>query len=165
MHTSQAPCQETGYPIVDIADDALIKFDSASDSDDDPLPYAPYADWEMVPSPLGSIHAYYDIEGHTKHFTSLCELLHMVHVLETMDGRVIYMFVDVSYPLSAATLKRMLKNGLEVPKLLVGRDLTMAEQLVSFIKASLLNAQSTVCSMVFHVGVSPHNKWFSVHHG
>nr|GFB50777.1 hypothetical protein [Tanacetum cinerariifolium] len=51
---------------------------AASDSDDDPLPYAPYADWEMVPSPLGSIHAYYDIEGHTKHFTSLCELLHMV---------------------------------------------------------------------------------------
>nr|GFD10696.1 hypothetical protein [Tanacetum cinerariifolium] len=47
---------------------------------------------------------------------------------------------DVSYPLSAATLKRMLKHGLEVPKLLVGGDLTMAEQLVSFIKAALLNA-------------------------
>nr|GEW90467.1 hypothetical protein [Tanacetum cinerariifolium] len=65
-------------PIVDIADDALIKFDSASDSDDDPLPYAPYADWEMVPSLLGSIHAHYDMEGHTKHFTSLRELLHML---------------------------------------------------------------------------------------
>nr|GEX85934.1 hypothetical protein [Tanacetum cinerariifolium] len=164
--------------IVDIADDALIKFDSASD----------------IPSPLGSIHAYYDMEGHTKHFTSLRELLHMVekndlrkllaavdnlyqreepdtlalllwgdlhvlfqslddedahdfwrnqdswrirswhlyprtqvHVLETVDGRVIYMFVDVSYPLSAATLQRMLKHGLEVLKLLVGGDLTMAE--------------------------------------
>nr|GEU67777.1 retrovirus-related Pol polyprotein from transposon TNT 1-94 [Tanacetum cinerariifolium] len=187
-------------PIVDIADDALIKFDSASDSDsdDDPLPYAPYAGWEMVPSPLGSIHAYYDTEGHTKHFTSLRELLHMVekndlwkllgavdnhyqreepdtfalllwgdlhvlfqslndedahdfwrnqdswrirslrlypraqvHVLETVDGRVIYMFVDVSYPLSAATLQRMLKHRLEVPKLLVGGDLTMAEQLTN----------------------------------
>nr|GEU97619.1 copia protein [Tanacetum cinerariifolium] len=63
-----------------------------------------------------------------------------VHVLETMDGRVIYMFVDVSYPLSAATLQRMLKHGLEVPKLLVGKDLTMAKQLVSFIKAALLTA-------------------------
>nr|GEZ17517.1 xylulose kinase-1 [Tanacetum cinerariifolium] len=131
-------------PIVDIADDALIKFDSASDSDDDPLPYAPYAGWEMVPSPLGSVHAYYDIEGHTKHFTSLHEILHMVekndlrrllgavdnlyrreepdtfallfwrlypraqvYVLETVDGRVIYMFVDVSYPLSAATLQQL----------------------------------------------------------
>nr|GEY07110.1 retrovirus-related Pol polyprotein from transposon TNT 1-94 [Tanacetum cinerariifolium] len=148
-------------PIVDIADDALIKFDSAKDSDDNPLPYAPYAGWEMVPSPLGFIHAYYDMEGHTKHFTSLRELLHMakkndlqrllgarnqdgwrirswrlypraqVHVLETVDGRVIYMFVDVSYPLSAATLQRMLKHGLEVPKLLVGGDLTMAKQFVT----------------------------------
>nr|GEV20172.1 hypothetical protein [Tanacetum cinerariifolium] len=182
--------------IVDVADNALIKFDSASESDDDPSPYAPYADWEMVPTPLGSIHAYYDMEEHTKHFTSLHKLLHMVekndlrqllgdvdkfyqrhkpdtfalilwgdlrvlfqslsdedahalwcdqeswrirswhlyprpyvHVLETVDGWVIYMFVDVSYPLSAATLKRMLKHGLEVPKLLVGGDLTMAEQL------------------------------------
>nr|GEW56426.1 ribonuclease H-like domain, reverse transcriptase, RNA-dependent DNA polymerase [Tanacetum cinerariifolium] len=67
-----------------------------------------------------------------------------VHVLKTVDGRVIYMFVDVSYPLSAATLKRMLKHGLEVPKLLVGGDLTMAEHLVSFIKAALLNVQSAV---------------------
>nr|GFA97666.1 JmjC domain-containing protein [Tanacetum cinerariifolium] len=64
--------------IVDIADAALIKFDSASDSDDDPLPYALYAGWGMVPSPLGFIHAYYDMEGHTKHFTSLHELLHIV---------------------------------------------------------------------------------------
>nr|GEU98644.1 retrovirus-related Pol polyprotein from transposon TNT 1-94 [Tanacetum cinerariifolium] len=150
-------------PIVNIDDDALIKFDSASD--DDPLPYAPYVGWEMVPSLLGSIHAYYDMEGHTKHFTSLRELLHMVekndlwkllgvvddlshreepdtfallfwgdfdvHVLETMDGWVIYMFVDVSYPLSAATLTRMLKHGLEVPKLLVGEDLTIVKQLVT----------------------------------
>nr|GFA45509.1 hypothetical protein [Tanacetum cinerariifolium] len=146
-------------PIVDVDDDALIMFDSASESNDDPLPYTPYAGWEMVPIPLGSIHAYYDMEEHTKHFTSLHELLQMVekndlrkllgsladedahafwrnqdswhirswrlypraqvHVLETVDGRVIYMFFDVFYPLSAATLKRMLKHGLEVPKLLL----------------------------------------------
>nr|GEX86654.1 retrotransposon protein, putative, unclassified [Tanacetum cinerariifolium] len=65
-------------PIVDIADDALIKFDSDSGSDDDPLPYTSYVGWEMVPSPLGSIQAYYDMVGHTKHFTSLHELLHLV---------------------------------------------------------------------------------------
>nr|GEY74689.1 membrane trafficking VPS53 family protein [Tanacetum cinerariifolium] len=130
-------------PIVDVADDALIKFDSASESDDDPSPYAPYASWEMVPTPFGSIHTYYDMEEHTKHFTSLRELLHMVEkndlrrllgdvdnfLLDTVDGRVIYMFVDVSYPLSEATLKRMPQHGLEVPKLLVRGDLTMAEQL------------------------------------
>nr|GEV12458.1 hypothetical protein [Tanacetum cinerariifolium] len=128
---------------------------------------------ESTPSSLCSrrfIHDYYDMEEHIKHFTSLRELLHMVEkndlrkllgrlaysqlafissysgscVLETVDGRVIYMFFDVSYPLSEATLKRMLKHGLEVPKLLVGGDLTMAEHLVSFIKAALLNAQSGV---------------------
>nr|GFA78203.1 hypothetical protein [Tanacetum cinerariifolium] len=153
--------------------------EDASESDGDPSPYAPYAGWEMVPTPLGSIHAYYDMEEHTKYFTSLRELLHMVekndirkflgdvdnfyqrqepetfalilwggfahphahvHVLETVDGRVIYMFVDVSYPLSPATMERMLRHGLEVPKLLVGGDLTMAEQFVCFIKADLLNA-------------------------
>nr|GEZ87592.1 uncharacterized mitochondrial protein AtMg00810-like [Tanacetum cinerariifolium] len=65
-------------PIVDVADVNLIKFDSARESDGDPSPYAPYAGWEMVPTPFGSIHAYYDIEEHTKHFTSFRELLHMV---------------------------------------------------------------------------------------
>nr|GEW27044.1 aminoacyl-tRNA synthetase, class 1a, anticodon-binding [Tanacetum cinerariifolium] len=124
-------------PIVDVADAAMIKFDSDSDSDDDPLPYAPYAGWEMVPSPLGSVHAYHNMAGHTKHFTTLHEILHMVertdlqrllsavdalyqsedpdtfalllwrlypraqvYVLEMVGGRVIHMFVDVSYPLS-----------------------------------------------------------------
>nr|GEZ14038.1 copia protein [Tanacetum cinerariifolium] len=100
-------------PIVDITGAALIKFDSDSGSDDDPLLW----------------HLYHRAQ---------------VHILETVDGRVIYMFVDVSYPLSAATLERMLKHGLEVPKLLVGGDLTMVEQLISFIKAALLNAQSAV---------------------
>nr|GEW36855.1 uncharacterized mitochondrial protein AtMg00810-like [Tanacetum cinerariifolium] len=154
-------------PIVDMADALMIKFDS--DSDDDPLPYAPYAGWEMVPSPLGSVHAYSNMARHTKHFTTLRELLHMslddedaldfwrnqdnwrihswrlypraqVHVLKIVDGRVIHMFVDVFYPLIVATLERMLKHGLEVLKLLVGGDLTMAEQLIAFIKAALLNA-------------------------
>nr|GEX25079.1 hypothetical protein [Tanacetum cinerariifolium] len=184
---------------------------TANESDGDPSAYAPYAGWEIFPTPFSSIHAYYDMEEHTKHFTSLRKLLHMVekndlrrllgdvdkfyqkqepetfglilcgdlrvlfqsladedahafwrnqeswcirswclypyaqvHVLETVDGQVIYIFVDVSYPLSKATLKRMLKHGLEAPKLLVGGDLTMAEQLVSFIKAAILNAQSAV---------------------
>nr|GFC83848.1 hypothetical protein [Tanacetum cinerariifolium] len=58
-----------------MADGAMIKFDSDSDSDDDPLPYAPYASKEIVPSPLGSVHAYHDMAGHTKHFTTLRELL------------------------------------------------------------------------------------------
>nr|GEY61610.1 hypothetical protein [Tanacetum cinerariifolium] len=146
-------------PIVNVADDALIRFDSASDSDDDPLPYAPYAGWEMVPFPLGSIHAYYGMKGHTKHFTSLRELLHMVekndlwklmgavnnlYQREEPDTFALLLWGDL-YELFQSlddedahdfwrnqdtTLQRMLKHGLEVPKLLVGGDLTMAEQLV-----------------------------------
>nr|GEW15071.1 hypothetical protein [Tanacetum cinerariifolium] len=163
-------------PIVDVADVDLIKFDSASESDGDPSPYAPYAGWEMVPTPFGSIHAYYDMEEHTKHFTSLRELLHMV---EKNDLRKLLGDVDKFYQRQEpetfglilwedlrelfqsladedghtfwrdqesckATLERMLKHGLEVPKLLVGGDLTVAEQLVRFIKADLLNAQSAI---------------------
>nr|GEU98431.1 hypothetical protein [Tanacetum cinerariifolium] len=67
-------------PIVDVADATKIKFDI--DSDDDPLPYAPYASWEMVPSLLGSIHAYHNMARHTKHFTTLREILHMVERID-----------------------------------------------------------------------------------
>nr|GEW54763.1 hypothetical protein [Tanacetum cinerariifolium] len=79
-------------PIVDVADAAMLKFDSDSDSDsdDDPLPYAPYAGWEMVPSPLGFVHAYHNMAGHTKHFTTLREILHMgdLHVLfQSLDDK------------------------------------------------------------------------------
>nr|GEV14276.1 hypothetical protein [Tanacetum cinerariifolium] len=114
-------------PIVDVANDALIKFDNASESDDDASPYAPYAGWEMVPTPFGSIHSYYDMEEHTKHITFLRELLHMVEKndLKRLLGKLAYS------PLAEATLERMLRHGLEVPKLLVGGDLTMAEQLVT----------------------------------
>nr|GFB71752.1 hypothetical protein [Tanacetum cinerariifolium] len=79
-------------PIVDMADAAMIKFDS--DSDDDPLPYVPYAGWEMVPSPLGSVHAYRDMKGHTKHFTTLRELLHM---MEKTDLQKLLGVVDELY--------------------------------------------------------------------
>nr|GFB68951.1 hypothetical protein [Tanacetum cinerariifolium] len=101
---------------------------------------------------LGSVHAYHDMAGHTKHFTTLRKLLYMVektdlqkllgavdeiyqkeepdtfalllwrlypraqvYVLETVDGRIIHMFVDVSYPLTGATLERMLKHRYVVP--------------------------------------------------
>nr|GEY50302.1 JmjC domain-containing protein [Tanacetum cinerariifolium] len=154
-------------PIVDMADAAMIKFDSDSDSDDDPLPYAPYAGWEMVPSPLGSVHAYHNMAGHTKHFTTLCENLHMVErtdlqrLLGAMDAlyqseepnmfalllwgdlHVLFQSLDDADALHFwRTLECMMKHGLEVSKLLVGGDLTMAEQLIGFIKAALLNAKS-----------------------
>ncbi|GKB15151.1 hypothetical protein Tco_0849074, partial [Tanacetum coccineum] len=53
-----------------------------------------------------------------------------VHVLETVSGEVLYMFADVSYPLSVTLMKRMLKYKLEIDKDVVGNDLTTAEQLI-----------------------------------
>ncbi|GJS50206.1 hypothetical protein Tco_0600327 [Tanacetum coccineum] len=64
-----------------------------------------------------------------------------VHVLETVSGEVLYMFADVSYPLSVKLMERMLKHKLEIAKDVVGNDMTTAEQLVWFIKNQLAAAQ------------------------
>nr|GEY46283.1 putative ribonuclease H-like domain-containing protein [Tanacetum cinerariifolium] len=152
-------------PIVDVADAAMIKFDSDSDSDDDPLPYASllgavdtlYQSEEPDMFALllwGDLHVLFQSldDADALHFWRNQDSWRIhnwrlypqaqVHVLEMVDGRVIHMFVDVSYPLSVGTLEHMLKHGLEVSKLLVGGDLTMAEQLIGFLKAALLNAKS-----------------------
>ncbi|GJR79200.1 hypothetical protein Tco_0149985 [Tanacetum coccineum] len=63
-----------------------------------------------------------------------------IHVLETMVGQVMYMFVDIPYPLSIKLMERMLKHKLELAKDVVGNDLTTAEQLISFIKSQLVAA-------------------------
>ncbi|GKA82342.1 putative ribonuclease H-like domain-containing protein [Tanacetum coccineum] len=64
-----------------------------------------------------------------------------VHVLETVSGEVLYMFVDVSYPLSVKLMERMLKHKLEIDKDVVGNDMTTAEQLIRFIKNQIDAAQ------------------------
>nr|GEV25562.1 putative reverse transcriptase domain-containing protein [Tanacetum cinerariifolium] len=112
-------------PIVDIADDALIKFDSASASDDDPLPYAPYAGWEMndLRKLLGAVDNLYQREEPDTFALLLWGDLHVLfQSLDDEDAPDLWRNQDT-------TLQRMLKHGLEVPKLLVGGDLTMAEQL------------------------------------
>ncbi|GKG27391.1 hypothetical protein Tco_0403094, partial [Tanacetum coccineum] len=64
-----------------------------------------------------------------------------VHVLETIFGDVLYMFVYVSYPLSVKLMERMLKHKLEIDKDVVGNDMTTAEQLMWFIKNQIAAAQ------------------------
>ncbi|GJV01629.1 hypothetical protein Tco_1335198 [Tanacetum coccineum] len=64
-----------------------------------------------------------------------------VHVLETMNGTMLYMFMDVPYPLSAKLMERMLKHKLELARDVVGNDLTTAQQLIRFIKGQLAAAQ------------------------
>ncbi|GJZ75526.1 putative ribonuclease H-like domain-containing protein [Tanacetum coccineum] len=64
-----------------------------------------------------------------------------VHVLETISGEVLYMFADVSYPLSVKLMEKMLKHKLEINKDVVGNDMTTAEQLIHFIKNQIAAAQ------------------------
>nr|GEZ05350.1 hypothetical protein [Tanacetum cinerariifolium] len=52
-----------------------------------------------------------------------------------LAGDIMYMFVDKKYPLTPATLQRMLNHGLEIDRDLSGNDLTTAIQLIQ----SLLN--------------------------
>nr|GEV29339.1 hypothetical protein [Tanacetum cinerariifolium] len=127
--------------------------------------------WEVILTPLGDINALYRIDRSTAYFTTLREILHMVdrqdlltlyglvvkyyanhpvagdglifvHVLETVSGEVVYMFVDVPYPLSVKLMERMLTNKLEIDKDVVGNDMTTVEQLFRFIKNQLAVAQS-----------------------
>ncbi|GJZ26858.1 hypothetical protein Tco_0571111 [Tanacetum coccineum] len=58
-----------------------------------------------------------------------------------MAGIVLYMFVDVPYPLSVKLMERMLKHKLELARDVVGNDLTTAEQLIGLIKNQLAAAQ------------------------
>nr|GEV64374.1 reverse transcriptase domain-containing protein [Tanacetum cinerariifolium] len=60
-----------------------------------------------------------------------------VHVLETISGEVLYMFADVSYPLSVKHMERMLTHMMKIDTDVVGNDMITAEQLIQFIKNQL----------------------------
>nr|GEU29218.1 hypothetical protein [Tanacetum cinerariifolium] len=146
------------------------------DSDDEL--WSAVVGWEVLPTPLGEINALYRIDGSTKHFTTLRQILHMVdrrdlvklygfvgscvrqyqnlweirswrlytifnvHVLETMSGEVLSMFMDVSYPLSVKLMERMLMHKLEIDSDVVENDMPTAKQLIQFIKNQLATAQA-----------------------
>ncbi|GJV39123.1 anticodon-binding aminoacyl-tRNA synthetase, class 1a [Tanacetum coccineum] len=69
-----------------------------------------------------------------------------VHVLETMTGKVLHMFVDVPYHLSVKLMERMFKHKLELARDVVGNDLTTAEQLIRFIKGKLAATQGSAAN-------------------
>nr|GEV16391.1 ribonuclease H-like domain-containing protein [Tanacetum cinerariifolium] len=48
-----------------------------------------------------------------------------VYILETVSGAVLYMFADVSYPLSVKLMERMLTHKLEIDTDVVGNDMTI----------------------------------------
>ena len=63
-----------------------------------------------------------------------------VHVVETFEGKILYMFTDTIYPLSPTLMKKMLKSKLEVEVDGLSTDLQHAEQLVDFIKNQLASS-------------------------
>ncbi|GJT21464.1 hypothetical protein Tco_0891401 [Tanacetum coccineum] len=151
-HTASSLKKVEGDP--DAEHKVCIKYASDEDfASDDDTPVNLYAvvDWELFPTGLGSINAFYRKDNSRKCFTSLREILHLgdlkvlmdspevndgsdvwkhqytwsiqswklysfsgVHVLETVSGLVLHMFVDKKYPLSVNLIERMLDHQLEI---------------------------------------------------
>ncbi|GJT99547.1 hypothetical protein Tco_1109886 [Tanacetum coccineum] len=64
-----------------------------------------------------------------------------VHVLETVTGLVVHMFVDKKYPLSVNLIERMLDHQLEICHDTVGNELTTAVQLIAFLKKQISDSR------------------------
>ncbi|GJV65565.1 hypothetical protein Tco_1476393 [Tanacetum coccineum] len=64
-----------------------------------------------------------------------------VHVLETVSGLVVHMFVDKKYPLSVNLIERMLDHQLEICHGTVGNELTTAVQLIAFLKKQISDSR------------------------
>ncbi|GJY37001.1 hypothetical protein Tco_0422379 [Tanacetum coccineum] len=63
------------------------------------------------------------------------------HVLETVSGHVLHMFVDKRYPLSVNLIERMLEHQLEICRDTVGNELTTAVQLIVFLKQQISDSR------------------------
>ncbi|GJV70703.1 hypothetical protein Tco_1490698, partial [Tanacetum coccineum] len=64
-----------------------------------------------------------------------------VHVLETVSGLILHMFVDKKYPLSVNLIERMLDHQLEICHGTVGNKLTTAVQLIAFLKQQISDSR------------------------
>ncbi|GJW70957.1 hypothetical protein Tco_0127874 [Tanacetum coccineum] len=64
-----------------------------------------------------------------------------IHVLETVSGLVLHMFVDKKYPLSVNLIERMLDHQLEICRDTVGNELTTAVQLIAFLKKQISDSR------------------------
>nr|GFB65278.1 hypothetical protein [Tanacetum cinerariifolium] len=71
-------------------EDNLRHEDSNDENSNDEV-WSAVVGWEIIPTPLGEINALYRIDGSTKHFTTLCQILHMVdrQDLVTLYGLVV----------------------------------------------------------------------------
>ncbi|GJV22861.1 hypothetical protein Tco_1375556 [Tanacetum coccineum] len=129
---------------LDADDKTFTKLVSDEDSEDEaPILWSAFADLQvLMDSQAGGKGSL--VWNHQSHWHILSWRLYTlsnVHVLETISGEVLYMFSDVSYPLSVKLMERMLKHKLEIDKDVVGNDMTTAEQLIQFIKNQIAAAQ------------------------
>ncbi|GJY99848.1 hypothetical protein Tco_0517278 [Tanacetum coccineum] len=67
-----------------------------------------------------------------------------IHVLETVSGLVVHMFVDKKYPLSVNLIERMLDHQLEICHDTVGNELTTAVQLIAILKKQISDLRYVV---------------------
>ncbi|GJR77036.1 hypothetical protein Tco_0089401 [Tanacetum coccineum] len=142
-----------------------IKYASDADStsdDDTPVHFYVVVDWELLPTGLGSINAFYRLDNsrfdglqpEVNHGSDVWKNQHTwniqswklysfsgIHVLETVSGLVLHMFVDKKYPLSVNLIEMMLDHQLEICHGSVGNELTIAVQLIAFLKKQISNSQ------------------------
>nr|GEU62724.1 hypothetical protein [Tanacetum cinerariifolium] len=99
--------------------------------------------WEVLPTHLGEINALYRIDGSTKHFTTLHQILYLVDHQDLMKlyGLVVQFYEQ--HPTTVELMKKMLLHKLEIDSDFVGNDLTTAKQLIQFIKNQIIAAQAS----------------------
>nr|GEX71088.1 hypothetical protein [Tanacetum cinerariifolium] len=143
----------------------VVVDEDSNDEDFDDEVWSAVFGWEVLPTPLGEINALYHIDGSSKHLPHSGErdpvwqnqhlweiqswrlyTLSNVHVLETVFGEVLSMFIDVSYPLSVKLMERMLFHKLEIDSNFVGNDLTTAEQVFNSPMLYLLRIEMVINS-------------------
>ncbi|GKD60267.1 hypothetical protein Tco_1297776, partial [Tanacetum coccineum] len=64
-----------------------------------------------------------------------------IHVLETVSGLVLHMFVDTKYPLFVNLIEQMLDHQLEICRDTMGNELTTAVQLIAFLKKQISDSR------------------------
>nr|GEX17925.1 putative ribonuclease H-like domain-containing protein [Tanacetum cinerariifolium] len=120
---------------LDADDQTFIKVVFDEDSEDKaPRPWSALVGWEVLfdsheggkVSCVWQHHHLWDTRSWRLYTLS------NVHILETISGELLYMFADVSYPLSVKLMEKMLRHKLEIDKDVMGNDMTTAEQLIVF---------------------------------
>ncbi|GJR81468.1 hypothetical protein Tco_0152253 [Tanacetum coccineum] len=123
--------------------------DSASD-DDTPVNLYVVVDWELLPTRLGSINAFYRLDNSRKYFTSLREILHLVtRAAEGVglvlwgDLKVLMDSLEVNDELSSICqpYRKDARSSAGDLSRNSGNELTTAVQLIAFLKKQISDSK------------------------